>query len=276
MKIFINEREFDVSETSSVSDLRAAHYPRADVIIQNGFPANPDDPVREGDRLVFIRKGEVPPPEELESLMSARHTPGVHARLKRASVGIAGCGGLGSNAATALARVGIGHLVLVDFDVVEPSNLNRQAYFIDQIGLPKVQALKANLKRINPAVRIDAHDCLLTPQNISALLGSVDVIVEAFDRADQKSMLGETCAGLLPDKPIVMGVGMAGYGSNPLLHTRVMGNLHVVGDECSEASPGMGLMAPRVMAVAAMQANQVLEILLGPDPRILEAAKRRS
>ena len=275
MNVLINERVREVPEASTVAELKAQYAPMADVSIQNGYPANPDDPVREQDRLVFIRKGEIPPLEDLDVFMAARHTPVVHERLKRATVGIAGCGGLGSNAATALARVGVGCLILVDFDVVEPSNLNRQAYFIDQIGMPKVEALRANLLRINPAVQVVIHNCLLTPMNIDALLGKADVIIEAFDRVDQKSMLGETCAGLLPDKPLIMGLGMAGYGSNTLLHTRVAGNLYVCGDECSEAQPGMGLMAPRVTIVAAMQANQALEIILGPDQRILDAAKKQ-
>ena len=84
--------------------------------------------------------------------MASRHTPGVHALLKQACVGIAGVGGLGSAVAVSLARIGVGKLIIADFDVVEPSNLNRQQYFVDQLGYFKVDALTENLRRINPYV----------------------------------------------------------------------------------------------------------------------------
>ena len=122
-----------------------------------------DRELREGDRVVFIRRGEVPSADELEGLMVSRHTPGVHAKVKAATVGIAGLGGLGSAIAVALARTGVGCLVLADFDVVEPSNLNRQQYFVDQIGMYKTEALAENLARINPHVRVVTHAVKLSP-----------------------------------------------------------------------------------------------------------------
>ncbi len=147
----------------AVADLYKAG---ADVLILNGFPAPADTALSDGDELFLIRRGEVPTEEELEYLMAARHTPGVHARLKRAVVGIAGVGGLGSSVAVALARVGVGRLMIADFDVVEPSNLNRQQYFIDQIGSYKVEALASNLRRINPYVTVEA----LSSRNVRSWL----------------------------------------------------------------------------------------------------------
>lgn len=273
MRILLNERPLEVEEALTVGALALRVKPGADVLVVNGFPASRDVALREGDAVVLIRRGEVPTAEELDAAMAARHSPAVHERLKRARVGIAGCGGLGSTVAVALARVGTGTLVLVDFDVVEPSNLNRQQFFVDQIGLRKVDALQANLARVNPLVRVEAHAERLTPENIPALLGSVDVLVEAFDAAAEKSMLVETVQRLYPEKPVVMGLGMAGWGGNHLLHTRDVGGLFVCGDELSAARPGNGLMAPRVGVVAHLQANQVLEILLGVDPA-LRAAQR--
>jgi len=236
-----------------------------DLFILNGCPVPPETIPSEGDSIVFIRRGVMPTPEELDVLLAARHTPGVHAKLKKACVGIAGCGGLGSNVALALARVGVGRLILADFDLVEPSNLNRQQYFTDQLGMPKVEALKATIARVNPAVHVATWLEKLVAETVISVFSEVDVLVEAFDRADQKAMLVEAAMGAFPKKPLVLGSGMAGWGGNDRLHTRISGTMTVCGDETSEAIPGRGLMAPRVGIVAHMQANRVMEILLGPD-----------
>lgn len=177
-------------------------------------------------------------------------------------VGIAGCGGLGSNCAVALARVGVGTLVLADFDFVSRSNLNRQYYFTDQVGMAKTQALRENIHRVNPAVSIMAHDLRLTRGNIPLIFADCDVIVEAFDLADQKEMIIETVLVEMPSVPLVVGLGMAGWGRLELLHCRNADNLFICGDEISEISPEMPPIAPRVGIVANMQADVVLEILL--------------
>ncbi len=158
IKIKVNEKVEIIDEKETIYQLRERFKPKADLIVYNGFPLNEDKIPQEGDTLVFIQKGEIPDKSELESLMMSRHTPGVHNRIKNSIVGIAGIGGLGTAVAIALTRIGIGKLILVDFDVVEPSNLNRQQFFIDQIGLPKVDALKENLHRINPFVEVETHN----------------------------------------------------------------------------------------------------------------------
>ncbi|HNR32740.1 MAG TPA: sulfur carrier protein ThiS adenylyltransferase ThiF, partial [Candidatus Hydrogenedentes bacterium] len=220
-----------------------------------------------GDDVVFIKRGEVPGREELEALMAARHTPGVHAVLKRSAVGIAGLGGLGSAIAIALARIGVGRLVLADFDVVEPSNLNRQQYFIDQIGLLKTDALRANLERVNPHVNIETHAVRLTKENVPEIFADVDVMVEAFDAADQKAMLVESFCKARPGVPLVVATGLAGHMPSNTVTTRKVGRaLVVVGDLVTAAAPGTGLMAPRVGVAAHHQANAVLRLLLGEDP----------
>jgi sulfur carrier protein ThiS adenylyltransferase len=217
--------------------------------------------------VVLIRRGEVPDAGELEALLTARHTPGVHARVKDATVGIAGVGGLGSAVAIALTRTGVGRLVIADFDLVEPSNLNRQQYFLDQLGQPKVYALRDTLYRINPHVHVAACHLRLTAENTGEVFGAVDVLVEAFDRADQKAMLVETFRASFPEKPLVAGSGMAGFGPANSVRTRRHGrNLYVCGDEVTAAAPGSGLMAPRVGIAAHHQANAVLRLLLGEDP----------
>jgi sulfur carrier protein ThiS adenylyltransferase len=179
--------------------------------------------------------------------------------LQHKTVGIAGAGGLGSNCAVALARVGTGTLVIADFDVVSESNLNRQYYFFDQIGKPKADALRENINRINPDVIVIAHTVCLTQENVPVLFRDCDVIVEAFDRADQKEMLIETVLTAFPGKPLVIGLGMAGWGMNDAIHCRKSDNLYICGDEVSEISPDLPPIAPRVGIVSNMQANVVLE-----------------
>lgn len=272
MKLTVNEIERDASAGSTVGKLRDLLKPDADVLIVNGFPAEPGQLLAEGDRLILIRRGEVPAAEELDALLTARHTPGVHALVKRATVGIAGVGGLGSAVAIALARTGVGRLIIADFDLVEPSNLNRQQYFLDQLGLPKVYALRDTLARINPHVHVAACHLRLTPGNIAEIFGAADVLVEAFDRADQKAMLTETFTTRFPGKPLVAGSGMAGFGTaNSVLTRRSFGNLYLCGDGTTAAAPGVGLMAPRVGVAAHHQANAVLRLLLGEDPAASES-----
>ena len=189
----------------------------------------------------------------------------ISARLKTKKVGIAGCGGLGSNCAVALARVGIGTLVVADFDVVSKGNLNRQYYFTDQVGIKKTLALKVNITRINPEVRVIDRDTRLTRENIPLIFAGCDVIVEAFDLAGQKEMIIETILTEMPSVPLVVGLGMAGWGMNDSIHCRKADNLYICGDETSEISPELPPIAPRVGMVANMQANVVLEILLNSE-----------
>jgi sulfur carrier protein ThiS adenylyltransferase len=266
MEIRINEKTALIEEGLTLGTVAALHKTGADVLILNGFPAPADTALNDGDEVFLIRRGEIPTREDLEGLMAARHTPGVHARLKGASVGIAGIGGLGSAVAVALARVGIGRLVVADFDVVEPSNLNRQQYFIDQIGHHKVDALACNLKRINPYVTVETHRVLLGPENIPAVFSNCPIVVEAFDRADMKAMLVNCILESLPQSTVVAASGVAGYGPNNGIATRkVAQRLYLIGDSVSEAAPGNGLMAPRVGIAASHQANQVIRILLGEE-----------
>jgi sulfur carrier protein ThiS adenylyltransferase len=272
MQIKVNEQNYTVDEDLTAGAVRDRIKADADLLIINGFPASAETPLHDGDLLILIRRGEIPDAAELDALLAARHTPGVHEVVKQSTVGIAGVGGLGSAIAIALTRTGIGHLIVADFDVVEPSNLNRQQYFIDQIGLPKVYALRDTLRRINPHVKVTSAHLRLTPANIAEVFGHAQVLAEAFDLAEQKVMLIETFAARFPDRPIVTGSGMAGYGpANSVQTQRVADNLYLCGDGATAAAPGTGLMAPRVGVAAHHQANAVLRLLLGCDPVIEKA-----
>jgi sulfur carrier protein ThiS adenylyltransferase len=267
MNICINEQPAIVTEGITIGELASGHKPGADMLILNGFPVPPETKLHEGDSVFLILRGEVPSEAELEHLMAARHTPGVHARLKAATVGVAGVGGLGSAVAVALARVGVGRLIIADFDVVEPSNLNRQQYFVDQLGMHKVAALAANLRRINPYVSLTENIVMLGPENIPVIFAGCSIVVEAFDRADMKAMLVNTVLEQMPETTIIAASGLAGYGPNNAIETsRISGRLYLVGDGVSEAQPGNGLMAPRVGIAACHHANQVVRCLLGEDP----------
>lgn len=186
----------------------------------------------------------------------------IKSKLKNYTVGIAGAGGLGSNCAIALARVGLGKLIISDFDVVSETNLNRQYFFRDQLGQKKVEALKENIQRISPETHVILNDIKLNENNLVSIYKDCDVIVEAFDLAEMKKMLIETCISELPEMPVVIGVGMAGFGKNNLIKYRKSENLYICGDEESEVSEDNPPLAPRVGIVANMQANTVLEILL--------------
>jgi len=182
--------------------------------------------------------------------------------LSKSVVGIAGAGGLGSNVAVTLARAGIGKLVIADFDTVEPSDLNRQQYFIDQIGKPKVDSLLENLKKINPYSEYEVHNIKIDKDNVSKIFAYVDILVEGFDKAEMKQMLIDAWLSHFPKKPIIVASGLAGYGKSEKLHSRKVGNLYICGDEETECEEGISPMAPRVAIVANMQANLVLELLV--------------
>ena len=267
MELRVNERRVQYTGEATVGAVQVRFKADADVAIRNGYPAESGDVVAGGDSLVFIRRGEVPGADELEALLVARHTPGVHRVVKAARVGIAGLGGLGSPVAIALARLGVGALVLADFDVVEPSNLNRQQYFVDQLGMSKVDALADTLRRVHPYTALETHCVRLTPHNLPRVFAGCRVLVEAFDRADQKAMLVETALRYLPQTWVVAASGLAGCGPIAKMGCHRVGErLLVVGDLEAEARPGQGLMAPRVGVAAHMQANAVLRILLGEEP----------
>lgn len=183
-------------------------------------------------------------------------------KLKNHTVGIAGAGGLGSNCAVALSRIGIGRLIIADFDFVSESNLNRQYFFRDQIGQKKVVALADTLQRINPDTIVEAHDIKIIETNVENLFATCDVVVEAFDLAETKQMLTETMLDKLPDTPLVLGVGMAGWDITNKITVNKYGKLYTCGDGVSEISHDLPPVAPKVGMVANLQANTVLQILL--------------
>ena len=192
-----------------------------------------------------------------------RNVKGTSEKLKEAKVCILGLGGLGSNVAVLLARSGIGSLKLVDFDTVEASNLNRQQYRISHIGIKKTEAMKSIIREINPFVEVDILDIKVDRENIYSIVGDIEIVVEAFDRAETKAM---TLEELLTDKNkiVVSASGMAGLGSaNEIVTRKIKDNFYLIGDNYSDYEEYSGIMSTRVMLCAAHQANMVLRLILG-------------
>lgn len=206
----------------------------------------------------------IPTKEEMQRTLEARHGKELQAKFTGGTVAICGLGGLGSNIAVALARAGVGRLILIDFDKVDISNLHRQQYQADQIGLYKTEALTENLKRIAPYVEIISHTVPITKENFRELLQDADIICEAFDDAEAKAMLVNGVLEQLHTKYLIAASGMAGLGSaNSIKTRRVMERFYLCGDGVSDVGDDIGLVAPRVMLCAAHQAQMVLRILSG-------------
>lgn len=199
----------------------------------------------------------------MDNFFSA-NPPGLTEILKEKSVFVAGAGGLGSNVCVMLARAGIGRIVVIDFDLVEPSNINRQYYFRDQVGMPKVEALKENLLRINPELKVDAIVQRLTMKNCGELIPEkIDLIFECFDCAAAKAMLTSFALDECPTVPVIAVSGLAGVGPcEDIKINEGPGQLYIVGDGICEMNAEMGTVASRVMQVSAMQAHAGIRLLL--------------
>jgi len=190
--------------------------------------------------------------------------PELRAILAASSVAIIGCGGLGSNIASMLLRSGVLAMTLIDFDVIEESNLNRQLFFRDQIGMPKVMALSETLMRIDPRVSLTLRQEILTADNFEALVGKPDVLVEAVDSAETKALIIDTWARKMPAIPLVAASGLAGCASANCIATEELAeNCWIVGDHVADVREGHPLLSSRVTVAAAHQAHAAIRLLLG-------------
>lgn len=204
----------------------------------------------------------IPTKEQWHRALCERHGEDIQRYFESATVAICGLGGLGSNIAVALARAGVGKLVLVDFDKVDITNLHRQQYKADQIGRYKTEALAENLKEISPYTELALHTVRVNDENAVDLLQNADIICEAFDDAECKAQLVNTVLEKMPHKYIVAASGMAGFSSANTIKTRkITSKFYLCGDEVSDAKDGVGLVSSRVMICAAHQAHMVLRIL---------------
>lgn len=206
----------------------------------------------------------MPSREEFVAALAARHGEELQKRLGDAHVVVCGLGGLGSNIAIALARAGVGHLHLIDFDCVDLSNLNRQQYFVSQLGMPKTEAMRENLRQIAPYCEVLTDQLRMTSANLTQLLANEQVVCEAFDSPEAKAMLVNGVLEHFPKTWLVAGNGMAGLeDANRIQTRRISSHFFLCGDGESDVKSCGSLFAARVMACAAHQALTVIRILAG-------------
>ena len=214
--------------------------------------------------MAGLQAHPIPSREVMREALNIRHGEDLQNKISAARVAVCGLGGLGSNIAIALARAGVGHLHLIDFDRVDLTNLNRQQYAVGQLGQSKTDALRETLSLVSPYCDVTCDTIQVTEENLPDLLRNEDYICEAFDRAEAKAMLVSGVLEHFPEKYLVAGSGLAGLGSANTIQTRrVSQRFYLCGDGTSDSSVGLGLVASRVLVCAAHEANMILRLIAG-------------
>lgn len=259
MRVYVNNKETLIEDNSKLSTL----LKKDQIGIINGFSEIGTVTIKPDDRIIIIDKNTYPDKNTLELMLTSRHTIEVIEKLKNSKVAIIGLGGLGSNVAIHLARMHVSKLLLVDFDKVDVSNINRQAYFINDLNKYKTTALKNHLKKINPFIEIKTKRTKANRDNILNIVKDYDFIVEALDIASTKAeIINEILEKT--DKIVIAGSGVAGFeSSNSIKTERKMKRLYICGDQKTEVGQNVSLVSSRVAIVAAHQANMVLRLILG-------------
>lgn len=214
--------------------------------------------------MAGLQAHPIPSREVMREALNIRHGEDLQNKISAARVAVCGLGGLGSNIAIALARAGVGHLHLIDFDRVDLTNLNRQQYAVGQLGQYKTDALRETLSLVSPYCDVTCDTIQVTEETLPDLLRNEDYICEAFDRAEAKAMLVSGVLEHFPEKYLVAGSGLAGLGSANTIQTRrVSKRFYLCGDGTSDSSVGLGLVASRVLVCAAHEANMILRLIAG-------------
>lgn len=214
--------------------------------------------------MAGLQAHPIPSREVMREALNIRHGEDLQDKISAARVAVCGLGGLGSNIAIALARAGVGHLHLIDFDRVDLTNLNRQQYAVGQLGQYKTDALRETLALISPYCDVTCDTVRVTEETLPDLLKTEDYICEAFDRAEAKAMLVSGVLEHFPEKYLVAGSGLAGLGSANTIQTRrISKRFYLCGDGTSDSSVGLGLVASRVLVCAAHEANMILRLIAG-------------
>lgn len=214
--------------------------------------------------MAGLQAHPIPSREVMREALNIRHGEDLQDKISAARVAVCGLGGLGSNIAIALARAGVGHLHLIDFDRVDLTNLNRQQYAVGQLGQYKTDALRETLSLVSPYCDVTCDTIKVTEETLPDLLRNEDYICEAFDRAEAKAMLVSGVLEHFPEKYLVAGSGLAGLGSANTIQTRrISKRFYLCGDGTSDSSVGLGLVASRVLVCAAHEANMILRLIAG-------------
>ncbi len=189
------------------------------------------------------------------------HDSEVQKKLATKTVGIVGAGGIGSNVALSLARSGVGKLIIADFDTVQITNLNRQFYFIHQIGKKKVEALKTNLQSVNPFIEYELYDKKIGKDNLH-IFNKVNLLIEAVDNAEIKIEILSNWEVQFPKIPIILASGIAGIGDNNSIQCKRIDDYTYICGDFKTSIKDFPPYAPKVCIVANLMANLALEILL--------------
>ena len=206
----------------------------------------------------------IPTKNEMYSALALRQGEELTEKINQSTVAVCGLGGLGSNIAISLARAGVGRLILIDFDSVDITNLHRQQYKASQVGQLKTDAMRENLAEISPYTEIVTHCAKLDEQNAPIYLSRADIICEAFDSVEAKSMLVDVFAEKLSDKYLIASSGMAGLSSpNNIVTRRITKNFYLCGDGESDVNTSGSLVSARVMLCAAHVSTVVLCLIAG-------------
>lgn len=263
MKIILNGTA-RTTTAATYASLRESLDLTGDALIVGGHSKPWDTPVNAGDEVLIFDSSTSPSPALWRAIYDARYGHDIMQRLQNGRVAVCGLGGLGSLVAQELARLGVGHLLLIDGDHVEPTNLARQHYRLEQIGMPKTDALAQTITASAPLTTVETATCWLDAENIPTLLADWPIVCECLDRPETKALFTSTVLAALPQSILVSASGMAGYGSgNDITAKQLLPRFYQVGDGKSEGEEGIGLMAPRVGLCASAQATLVMRLLLG-------------
>lgn len=187
--------------------------------------------------------------------------------VQEKKVAILGAGGIGSNIAVHLVRSSFFNFTVIDYDIVDESNLNRQFYFHEQIGANKCETLKKNLIAISPKAKdIEIINKRITRENLLETIEGCSIIAEGFDEAEEKAMIVEMLAG--SEKCVVVSNGIAGIDSAKIKKEKHFGNIWIVGDMETDILCKK-LYSPKIFMVASVMSEIVLNELGFDDKRIM-------
>ncbi|MEE0511831.1 MAG: sulfur carrier protein ThiS adenylyltransferase ThiF [Peptococcaceae bacterium] len=265
MQIHINDK-LVTTTACTYAELKPHYQPTADTLLISGRSKPWQTPINDGDEALLLDTTTAPTPEVWRAIYNARYGRTIMDKLQAGYVAICGLGGLGSLVALELARLGVGRLLLIDGDTVDPTNLARQHYTLAQIGQKKADALADTIRGSAPLTQVETAPVWLAASNIQSLLGDCPFICECLDRPETKALLTNTVLSSLPRSILIGASGMAGYSSgNTITAKQVMPRFYLVGDDINEGEEGIGLMAPRVGLCASAQATLTMRLLLGEN-----------
>ena len=192
-------------------------------------------------------------------------------KLKNARICLVGLGGLGSTVATQLAAMGVGHLRLVDRDVVEISNLQRQhLYSYDVLGHPKVEAAVNRLKKLNPYVKFEPIPVSFNKQNAEELVRKMDAVVDGLDNMNTRYAVNRACVKL--GVPYVFGSAISTFGNASTIIPRKTACLECfygkLSDRLLPTCGAVGVHPSVISIVASVEAAETIRILLGKQPAL--------